>query len=475
MKSLKAVLLPAAGIVSTLLVVLFLFAAPAALAESDQFRLPAYKTIVLDNGLTINLMRQDEVPIISVNVVVHAGAVNDAIAGLANMTANGLMLGAGDRSKLDIEQTVDFLGASINSAAGKEGSYLIAEFMSKDSGMLLPLVHSIITNPNFNQAEFDKLQQREIADLARAKESPRNVIAGYFERLVFNQHPYGNAVSGNRDSLAAIKQSDLKTFHQRYYQPANTAISVVGDFDIAQMQSGLEKLFGDWQNTHEVQQPDLANGLPVLNKSQVLLVNKDDALETTFMIGSAGISRNNSDFVALGVINTILGGRFTSWLNDELRVNAGLTYGARSGFTSWSKGGTFGISSFTKTASSKETIDLALKTYTRLWENGINQATLDSAKAYVKGQFPPDYETSRQLAGLLSDMYMYGFDEDFINGFEAQVDNLTIEKTRQLIADNFPQSNLQFVIIGKASEISESAASYGTLKQVDIKSAGFSD
>lgn len=475
MKNLKIVRLPTAGMASTLLVLFFLIAPVSGLAEAEQFRLPAYTSVILDNGLTINLMKQDEVPIITVYAIVRAGAVNDSIPGLANTTANGLMLGAGERSKLDIEQEVDFLGASVNTAAGKEASYLVVEFMSKDRGMMLPLVQSIITTPNFNEEEFEKLQQREIADLDRAKESPREVINEYFDRLVFDQHPYGNAVSGNRDSLATIKQADLTTFHQRFYQPANTAINVVGDFNIAQMQASLEKLFGGWQNSSQIQQPDLANGLPVLSKGQVLLVDKEDALETTFVFGSTGISRNNPDYVALTVINTILGGRFTSWLNEELRVNAGLTYGAGSGFTSWSKAGTFKISSFTKTATSKETIDLALKTYARLWEEGIDQETLDSAKAYVKGQFPPDYETSRQLAGLLSDMFMYGFDEGFINGFEAQVDNLTIEKTRQLIADDFPQTNLQFVIIGKASEISESAAGYGPVKQVDIKSAGFSD
>ena len=111
------------------------------------------------------------------------------------------------------------------------------------------------------------------------------------------------------------------------------------------------------------------------------------------------------------MINTILGARFTSWLNDELRVNSGLTYGARSNFTYYSQSGSFAISSFTKTATTVEAIDLALKTYDRLWEQGIDEETLASAKAYVKGKFPPKFETSQDLSNLLGQMYSYNFDE----------------------------------------------------------------
>ena len=113
-----------------------------------------------------------------------------------------------------------------------------------------------------------------------------------------------------------------------------------------------------------------------LTQAKVLLVNKEDAIESTFTIGGLGIARNTPDLVGISVINTILGARFTSWLNDELRVNSGLTYGARSNFTYYSQSGSFAISSFTKTATTVEAIDLALKTYDRLWEQGIDEETL---------------------------------------------------------------------------------------------------
>ncbi len=164
----------------------------------------------------------------------------------------------------------------------------------------------------------------------------------------------------------------------------------------------------------------------------VYLINKDNATETTFMIGGFGITKNNPDQIQLDVINTILGGRFTSWLNDELRVNAGLTYGARSRFAQYKSSGTFYIFTFTATKNTEAAIDLALKTYNRLFENGIDEETLSSAKNYVKGQFPPDYETAGALAGFLAQKYIYGLDDSIINNFEDEVNGLTIEKSNEL-------------------------------------------
>ena len=441
--------------------------------ETGSFVMPSYDKFVLDNCLTLYLMPQREVPLITLNAVVRAGAVNDTTAGVAQMTAAGLLLGAAGKSKADIEQQVDFLGASLGAEADKEGSYLAADFMAKDTDVMLGLFSAAMLTPDFDAAEFDKLKQRSIAGLQQDKESPRAVIGRYFDKLVFGAHPYGNAASGSSDSLEQVTVSQLRAFHKSYYQPANTAITVVGDFDVAAMKAKLTQTFGGWQGSEKLVQPDLNQGLPQLTEAKVLLVDKPDAIETTFVIGGLGISRDNPDYVGLTVVNTILGGRFTSWLNDELRVNAGLTYGARSGFNPYTDSGVFTISTFTKTETTQEAIDLALKTYARLWEKGVDQATLDSAKAYVKGQFPPKFETSGQLAGLLSGMYLYGFDDKFINEFQAKVDGLTLEETQRLVKTYFPQKDLQFVLIGNASKVAPIAAKYGKVQTVDIKATGF--
>ncbi len=237
------------------------------------------------------------------------------------------------------------------------------------------------------------------------------------------------------------------------------------------MRQELSTLLADWPRTRTVLPQPAA--LPVPTEARVLLVDKPDASEATFYIGGPGVAVTNEDRVGLQVVNTILGGRFTSWLNDELRVNAGLTYGARSGFISYASGGLFRITTFTRTATTFEAIDLALKTYNRLWDQGIDAETLASAKAYVKGQFPPRYETSGQLAGLLGQMQFYGYDESFINDFETRVNSLTVAGTRRLIDTYFPHDNLQFVVIGKGEAIRDGLTKYGAVTEVEIQRNGF--
>ncbi|GLP97834.1 M16 family metallopeptidase [Paraferrimonas sedimenticola] len=442
-------------------------------STESQFQLPAYEQHTLDNGLTVYLMPDAEVPLINVRAVVRAGAVNDTTAGLAAMTADGLSFGAGDRTKLEIEQATDFVGAQISTGASLEGSYVASSFLKQNRDLMLPIISDMLMDPRFDQGEFDKAKTRGLAALQQAKESPRAVINQYLMSASYPGHPYGNPVNGEQKSLGDMSVSQLRAFHQSYYQPQNTAIVVTGDFEPRGMLADIKGLFEPWSNGEAITQPTLTGGQESLDSSKVLLVDKPDSRETTFVIAGAGVARDNPDYVALTVINTVLGGRFTSWLNDELRVNSGLTYGARSAFVPMSQSGVFRISTFTATETSKEAIDLALSTYARLWEQGLDQATLDSAKAYVKGQFPPRYETAQQRADFLGNMFLYGYDESFINDFESKVNGLTLERSRELIAQYFPKDNYRFVMIGKADDIRELAASYGEVAEVSITDSGF--
>jgi len=437
------------------------------------YSLPKYQKVTLENGLTVYLMEQNEVPLIDVSVVVKAGAIDDGDnLGLNYFTARNLVLGTQSLTKSELDQTVDFIGANVFSSANLEFVTLGASFTTKDSEKLLSIVKDLVTEPRFDQEEFDKLKQRHLLNLQQDKESPRSVVANYFNRLVFGDDGYGAVVQGDSESIAKLTLADVKQHYQKWYQPSNSALIVVGDFNSQLMKTKLNELFGEWKNSQSLaKKPVSKSNTP--QKARVLLVDKSDAMESTFLIGGKGISRGNQDSVGISVINTILGGRFTSWLNDELRVNAGLTYGARSRFDAYSQDGSFAISTFTKTETTIETIDLALKTYAKLWEKGIDEATLKSAKAYVKGQFPPKFETSTELADLLANMYGYQFDERYINTFEKQVDSLSVDKTKALIQQYFPKENLQFVVIGKAEDIRKKLTKYGEVKEVSIKDVGF--
>lgn len=441
--------------------------------KAQEFKLPLYQKLKLPNGLTLYLMEQHEVPLISVSAVLPAGTIYEPEEpGLAAVTADALMFGAGKRSKQEIEEALDFVGASVNTWADKETANLQASFAKKDADLVLGIVKDMLVNPQFNAEEWQKLQSRLLVQYDQAKESPRNVISSYYDNFVFGDHRYARASRGTKEGLKGIDAADIKSFYQEHYQPDGAAMAIVGDFNAKDMKKKIQTLFKDWKGKGEAAPSQLAQ-LPKQEKPRVLLVNKPDARETTFYIGGPGVARNNPDWVAIQVINTILGGRFTSWLNDELRVNSGLTYGARSAFDSYREGGTFVISTFTKNESTEEAIDLALKTYNKLHEKGVDAETLESAKNYVKGQFPPRYETAGSLANLLTNMYWYGFDENFINTFQQKVGELDVAKANAIAKKYFPKENLQFVLIGKADELREKAKKWGEISEREIKEDGF--
>ncbi|MFT4928725.1 MAG: zinc protease [Phenylobacterium sp.] len=442
------------------------------------YALPEYQQLTLENGMSIYLMEQHEVPLINVNLMVKVGAIHDGQqAGLNRLTLANMALGSQQQSKAEIEQALDFIGADLNTHGGTEMSAISASFINKDQAKVLTIIRDMLVSPRFDPQEFDKHRNRYLVQLGQQKERPRAVISRYFNKMIYGQQGYGSAISGNTDTIKALSLDDLKNFYQSRYQPRHSAVVVVGDFDSKKMLAQLKGLFKGWKN-NDLKVTALTPApapSPALKQdsARVLLVNKSDAIETTFLIGGKGIARSNPDYIAVSVLNTILGGRFTSWLNDALRVNAGLTYGARSRFDSHKQSGSFAISTFTKTQTTVAAVDLALETYQRMWQQGIDQQTLDSAKSYVKGQFPPRYETSEQLADLLGDMFIYGFNQDFINQFEQQVNSMTIATTKQLIKQYFPKENLTFVMIGNAAAIKDDVAKYGKVRQVNIQDVGF--
>lgn len=440
---------------------------------AQTFKVPPYQKFKLRNGLTVYLMEQHEVPLINVSAVFDAGAVQDGTRyGLANMTAEALLFGSSKYTKAQLEEKIEYVGASVDTYAGKEVAKLTSSFAVKDQDLLFSIIQDVLTKPTFDQTEFDKYKQRQLLQLTQQKESPRGVVGSYFNKFVFEGHPYANPITGTPASVSAVSANDARQFYQKNFTTDRGAIAIVGDFNTAAMKKRITDLFGNWK-TAVATSPALTDPTVAFDKSRVLLVNKDDARETTFMIGGKGITQNNPDFIPVTVVNTILGGRFTSWLNDALRVNSGLTYGASSRFGTFRKSGTFAVSTFTKVSTTTQAIDMAIQVLDSLHRTGIDEKTLSSAKNYVKADFPPRYESASELANLLTDMFSLGFDESFINNFQKNVDGLTVARTRQIIDDYFPKDKLQFVLIGKAETIRDKVKKYGVITEKEIKAEGF--
>jgi zinc protease len=183
-----------------------------------------------------------------------------------------------------------------------------------------------------------------------------------------------------------------------------------------------------------------------------------------------GTAIGDPDRVTIRVVNTVFGARFTSMLNEALRVESGLSYDARSTFEPRKKPGPFTITSFTKNETTPQAMDLALKTLQKLHKDGITAEQLASAKTYIKGQFPPTIETSAQLASRIAFNELCGLDDSEVNQLEARVDGVTLEMARAAIEKHFPLENLVFVLIGKASEIGPAVKKFA--EKLDRRSIG---
>jgi zinc protease len=436
-------------------------------AGNGELKLPPYKKVKLNNGMTLLLMEQHEVPVISFSFIIKAGSVADPSGkeGLASLTAELLRKGTKTRVADQLAAELDFIGGDLGARASYDYTNGTAEFIKKDINTGLNLLADVMLNPTFPQAEVTKLLKQRIDGLKAAKDQAQGVIGTYFAKYLYGNHPYGRPTQGDEKTLAGITRADVSTFYQSWYAPANTTLAVAGDFSAAEMEKMIADKFGAW-NAKGSAPINVPEATPFQGK-KLLLVDKPDSTQTFFMIGNTGIARNNQDRVYINVVNTLFGGRFTSMLNSELRIQTGLTYGARSTFDERKAKGPFAISTYTRNEKTEEAIDRTLAIAKRLHEKGFTEEELKSAKTYIKGVFPTSLETSDQLAATIAQLDFYGLDETDINNLYAKIDSMTLADAQRIIKQYFPLDNLVFVLVGKASEIEKIAKKYA--EKLDTK------
>jgi predicted Zn-dependent peptidase len=448
-------------------------AAPS-FAQPGTLKLPAYKKVVLRNGMTVLLMEQREVPLISFSVLTRAGSVLDPSGkeGVASMTAALLRKGTGTRSADDFSAQLDFIGGTFGAGATADAASISAEFMKKDLAKGLELLADVMLRPSFPEAEVKKLATQRVDGIKSAKDRAAGVIGQYYNSYLFGSHPYGRPTGGTEASVASITRDDVAKFYEANYGPGGTVMAVAGDFTTAEMERQLAAAFGAWPV-----KPAAAIALSdasAVKGRKLLLIDKPDSTQTYFRIGNIGIARSNPDRVLIEIVNTLFGGRFTSMINTELRIKSGLTYGASSGFAEWKATGPFYVNSYTSNATTEKALDMTLDVLKRLQEKGISDDDLKSAKAYLKGQFPPEIETSDQLAARLADLVFNGLDEREVNRYYARIDAATMADVNRVIKQYFPLDNLVFVLVGKASDIEGIAKKYApTIDRKTISAPGF--
>jgi predicted Zn-dependent peptidase len=451
--------------------------APVASAEPQipGVTLPAYQEITLENGARLVLMERHEVPLVAFRAVLRGGAVAEPadLGGIAALTAGLMEKGAGERDAQAFSETVAAVGGEIEVAGGLESISVSGEFMARDTDLWIGLLADMLIRPRLAEEEFEKLRRRYIDSIIAAKDGDlRSYSAVYGAAFLDRGHPYGRPVSGSEDSLARIGYQDLQDFYRQQIGGDRLLLVVVGDFDSASLRRKITASLGAWRKAGEAL-PDIAPPA-VARGRQVLLVDKPGASQSYFWIGNRGVSRSDPAEAAVNLVNTIFGGRFTSWLNTTLRIESGLTYGANCKLRKHTLGGSLAMTSFTPTATTFEAIDLALAQLERLHQQGIDQDTLGSGKNYVKGTFPLDLETSPQLATAMAELKFFGLPDASINDYAEAISAVSPATAASVIKRVYPElNNLVFVVIGDGAIIREQLKTYGELREIPISSPGF--
>jgi zinc protease len=444
-------------------------------ADVGGVNVPAHERVVLANGMTLIVMPRHDIPLVSFNAVLRGGesACAPGKSGVASLVAGLLEKGAGKRNAFAFVDAVEGVGGTFNAAAGPESIAIRGQFLARDQKLMLELLADALLRPRFKLEELENLRARQIELIKAAKDSdPSELIGTYGRAFLFAEHPFARPVIGSETSLAEITLRDIVDYYHSHFRADQFTLVVAGDVDSTWLKRAVTRAFSDWPRSNrpivKLPQPDR------VRERSVLLVDSPGSVQTYFWIGNVGVDRHYPHRAALDLVNTLYGGRFTSILNTELRVKSGLSYGARSGFTRGSVAGEFAIRSFAQTQDTGKALDLALHTLQQLKQGAVTAEMLDSARAYVLGQYPLDFETAMDWTVALGEIELYGLGAGYIEDYGTQLRNVTLPQMQAVIETAFPSPDaVAIVLIGDAAELRGQVGRYGPITEISLTCPDF--
>ncbi|MGI9055607.1 MAG: M16 family metallopeptidase [Pyrinomonadaceae bacterium] len=429
-----------------------------------KFSLPAVEKKKLSNGLEVWMVRQPELPLVSMNLVLNTGgAANPAgKEGLSSVTANLLETGTKTRSAVEIANQLQSIGANFGAGSSWDQTNVSLQTLTRNLDKALDIYADVINNPLFPADEFETQRKRTLVGFEQLKDNPNAISNIAYNALLYGKnHPYGKSLSGNKDSITNLKRDDVVKFYDTYYRPNNAALIVVGDVDAKTLLPKLEKAFAGWKagDVSAITTPEAEN----FDAAGIYIVDKPGAAQSVISIGQIGVARDNPDYFPLQVMNSILGGQFSARVNMNLREDKGYTYGARSGFAFRRGAGPFSASADVKTAVTKESVMEFMKEL-----NGIRgaipvtKAELEYNKQSIIRRFPRTVETVGQISGSLADLYVYDLPATYYNDYIQKVNAVTVEDINRVANKYLTPDKMAIVIVGDKAVIEPK------LKEIDV-------
>jgi len=411
------------------------------------------KRSVLSNGLVLLTSEQRSLPIVSIEMLIDAGARHESAehAGLAHLTSNLLTDGTAKHSALQISETLDFIGASLDTGCGDDLATISMTILKKDLAVGLQLLGEILTGASFPVAEIGRQKQAIIASIRAKEEDPGSVASEAFAAALFPGSAYGRPVEGTEASVKRLDRQRVQEFFQRYYRPNRTIVSVVGDVSEPEISAALNQVLRNWTKGEASKPPTV----PAQNDiARTLRINKD-LTQANIILGHGGVPRGHPDYYAIQVMNYILGGGgFSSRAMESIRNERGLAYSVYSYFGAEKSYGTFQFVMQTKNESAAEAMGLAREEIRRMRDELVSEVELSDAKDYLIGSFPLRFDTNRKVAGFLGQVEFYDLGLDYADRYGEFIRKVSRADVQRVAREHLIPEKLLAIIVGNQQKIS---------------------
>ncbi len=418
------------------------------------FRFPEVQRSALDNGLNVLAARHGRLPVVTAALVLEGGAAGDppAKAGLAYLVAGALDAGTRRRSADQLAWELERLGVEFEADPRWDGVILSIVAPRDRLEPALDLFAEIVREPAFRVEEIERLRAEQLADILQRQKEPRALAADMAARFIFGRDvPYARPLIGTSASVRDLGPADVEAFYRGWYAPGGAALLLVGDIDAADARALADKRFGDWSGRPQPR-PEFQVTRGV-ERATIFVVDRPGSVQSEIRVGDVGLERGHADYFPVQVMNSLLGGAFTSRLNMSLRERHGFTYGIRSGFAFRRRPGPFLINTAVATDVTARAVEETLREVNRLREEAPPADEVAAARDYLAGTLPLELQTTEQLAGRLADLVIYDLPDDYFGRYRERILAVTPEEVQRVARAHLRPERLAIVIVGDAAAI----------------------
>jgi zinc protease len=431
-------------------------APPVAPPLATKIELPSKET-TLANGLKLVVVENHEVPFVTASLDLKAGAFTEdpAAPGTASMACGLVTKGTAARDAEALAAELERNAIALNAGADHDSASVSVSSLTGDFDKALRLLAEVVSVPRFDEKEFTRLRDQTATGMAIEEKTPATIASRAFEKALWGSHPYGRPAAGTSEDLKKLDDEGLREWWESNVRPQTATLYVSGDIDLATAQKAAEKSLANW----EVEGEALDKPLPALNAPKgtlIRLVDKPGAIQSEIRAGHEGITRKSALYPTGVVLSQVFGGAFSSRLNEVIRVQKGLTYGASGGLRSERFGGEFTVRTFTKTPTTAETVQAVIDEVARMRTEPPSDKELSDAKSYLAGSFAGTLETPQAVAGRLWTLELEGLPRDWWNGYLARIVNTTSDDVAKAANELLDPERLIIVVVGDASQVKES-------------------